>query len=31
MNDDTRQAIEAATFRHLVEYLREHTEVQNID
>ena len=31
MNDDTRQAIEAATFRHLVDYLREHTEVQNID
>ena len=31
MNDDTKQAIEAATFRHLVDYLREHTEVQNID
>ena len=31
MNDDTRQAVEAATFRHLVDYLREHTEVQNID
>ena len=31
MNDDTKQAVEAATFRHLVEYLREHTEVQNID
>ncbi|MCY4154431.1 MAG: DUF1244 domain-containing protein [Gammaproteobacteria bacterium] len=31
MNDATRQAIEAATFRHLVQYLREHTEVQNID
>ena len=31
MNDDTRQAIEAATFRRLVDYLREHTEVQNID
>ena len=31
MKDDTKQAVEAATFRHLVEYLREHTEVQNID
>jgi hypothetical protein len=31
MNDDTKQAVEAATFRRLVEYLREHTEVQNID
>ena len=31
MNDDTQQAIEAATFQHLVGYLREHTEVQNID
>ena len=31
MNDDTRQAVEAATFRHLVDYLREHTDVQNID
>ena len=31
MNEDTRQAIEAASFRHLVDYLREHTEVQNID
>ena len=31
MNDATRQAIEAATFRHLLQYLREHTEVQNID
>ena len=31
MNDDTKQAIEAATFQHLVGYLREHTEVQNID
>ena len=31
MNDDTRQAIEAAAFRRLVDYLREHTEVQNID
>ena len=31
MSDNTRQEIEAATFRHLVEYLQEHTEVQNID
>ena len=31
MNDDTKQAVEAATFRHLVDYLRQHTEVQNID
>ena len=31
MKDDTKQAVEAATFRHLVEYLRQHTEVQNID
>ena len=31
MNDDARQAIEAAAFRRLVDYLREHTEVQNID
>ncbi len=31
MNDDTKQAVEAAAFRHLVGYLREHTEVQNID
>ena len=31
MNEDTRQAVEAATFRHLVDYLREHTEVQNLD
>ena len=31
MNEETKQAIEAATFRHLVDYLREHTEVQNID
>ena len=31
MNDNTRQAIEAAAFRRLVDYLREHTEVQNID
>ncbi len=31
MKDDARQAIEAATFRRLVQYLREHTEVQNID
>ena len=31
MNENTTQAIEAATFRHLRDYLREHTEVQNID
>ena len=31
MNDETKQAVEAAAFRHLVGYLREHTEVQNID
>lgn len=31
MNDDTRLAVEAATFRRLVDYLREHTDVQNID
>ena len=31
MNDDTKHAVEAATFRHLVDYLRQHTEVQNID
>ncbi len=26
MNEDTRQAIEAASFRRLVGYLREHSE-----
>lgn len=31
MDDKLRLELEAATFRHLVEYLREHTEVQNID
>lgn len=31
MNETTQQELEAATFRRLVEYLREHTEVQNID
>ena len=31
MDDKTRIEIEAATFRHLRDYLREHTEVQNID
>lgn len=31
MDDNTRIEIEAATFRHLRDYLREHTEVQNID
>ena len=31
MNNTTQQEIEAATFRRLTEYLREHTEVQNID
>jgi len=31
MDDKTRTEIEAATFRHLRDYLREHTEVQNID
>ncbi|MEJ2760972.1 MAG: DUF1244 domain-containing protein [Gammaproteobacteria bacterium] len=31
MDENTRTELEAATFRHLVRYLREHTEVQNID
>ena len=31
MDEKTRIEIEAATFRHLRDYLREHTEVQNID
>ncbi|MEE8321012.1 MAG: DUF1244 domain-containing protein [Gammaproteobacteria bacterium] len=31
MDDNLRIELEAATFRHLVQYLREHTEVQNID
>ncbi|MEQ8661370.1 MAG: DUF1244 domain-containing protein [Gammaproteobacteria bacterium] len=31
MQDKTTLEIEAATFRRLRDYLREHTEVQNID
>lgn len=31
MDAQTQLELEAATFRHLVSYLREHTEVQNID
>lgn len=31
MDEKTQIELEAATFRHLVAYLREHTEVQNID
>lgn len=31
MNDQTRTEIEAAAFRRLVEHLRTHPEVQNID
>ena len=31
MNPSTEIEIEAAAFRHLRDYLREHTEVQNID
>ena len=31
INDDTRTELEAAVFRHLVEHLRSHAEVQNID
>jgi len=31
MDDKTRVELEAAAFRHLVQHLREHTEVQNID
>jgi uncharacterized protein len=31
MDHRTEIEIEAATFRHLRDYLREHTEVQNID
>ncbi len=31
MDDKTRTELEAATFRHLIGYMREHTEVQNID
>jgi uncharacterized protein len=31
MDDQTRTELEAAAFRRLVQHLREHTEVQNID
>ncbi len=31
MDEKTRIEVEAATFRRLRDYLREHTEVQNID
>ena len=31
MDEKTQLEIEAATFRRLRDYLREHTEVQNID
>ena len=31
MDDPTRTALEAAVFRRLVDHLRTHTEVQNID
>jgi hypothetical protein len=31
MDDKTQIELEAAAFRHLVQHLREHTEVQNID
>ena len=31
MNDEIRTEIEAAAFRHLVDHLRERTDVQNID
>ena len=31
MDEHTRTELEAAAFRHLVQHLREHTEVQNID
>lgn len=31
MDDKTRIELEAAAFRKLVEHLRRHTEVQNID
>lgn len=30
-NPQTQTELEAAAFRHLVQHLREHTEVQNID
>ncbi|WP_374440709.1 DUF1244 domain-containing protein [Stella sp.] len=31
MDDRTRTELEAAAFRHLVQHLRERTDVQNID
>ena len=31
MQNSTREAVEAATFRRLVRHLQQHTEVQNID
>jgi len=31
MDDKTRIELEAAAFRHLLEHLRERTDVQNID
>ena len=31
MDDKTRTELEAAVYRRLVEHLREHTDVQNID
>ena len=31
MDDQTRTALEAATFRRLVQHLRERTDVQNLD
>ena len=31
MDESTKKELEAAAFRHLVQHLREHTEVQNID
>lgn len=31
MNDETRIELEAAVFRHLIGFLKERTDVQNID
>jgi uncharacterized protein len=31
MGEDTRTAVEAATFRRLIQHLQNHAEVQNID
>lgn len=31
MDENTRLELEAAAFRRLVQHLREHTEVQNLD